>query len=1102
MACIRTSRTELEKARTEAMVKVNAQTVFNHIEGLESNRSLLMSRWVWELLQNARDAASADGKLKVEFAFAPDGLTFRHNGTPFSNEEIVHLIYHGSTKRGRTGRLGQFGIGFLSTHLISKQIGIRGQMQNGDLFSFLLNREGDSFTALAENMDKSWEDFNKSLIPGNETVSSEFTTEYCYPLDADVSEFVKAGLLKLRNYAPYLLAFNDVLTSIRIKEHEVNSEIIKEIRQPLDGGIYLIQIQTIDGTGKRGERYVALAVDEQLSVAVLAVKENGGLTVDLDISAPKIFLAFPLSDTHDFCFPAVINCELFKPRENRDGIYLGTGDNEANRSNQLLIQKACNLLLKLLVHATERNWWKAHRMAQLGVLKNKAWLDEDWYKDLVKAELIEPIRSANLFVTLSHERISPKDAWIPIGSGDLSSQRIWGLASELKEGEKKLPLKEDTEDWIQNLISWSGFLDQEPHSLLEGFTLQKLAEHVANLHTIENLAEALAENTDPINWVNEFYLSIHEAGLSYLLDDLGLLPDQKGTLRRASELFRDEGIDERLKNIGENLNINYREKLLHHNVTLENIKEKLHTQKNDDLLAEVLQELKRRADQRPLDDEFRRANVELFTWILRNDHLESLEGFPAITEADSESEHCILQLRVYTSPDDSKPLAPFNCWPEKARAFNTLFPKRMVLGSEYFDNCSDEELWAKLAARGYLRTTLLYTKSERIDTFLPEGTMPESEEGISHRTAEKVKVSKIAFLTADDIGLLPTVRKSKVKAVQLLRFLVQYMVEEDSTGFDVLQVDCECGISHRYYRAGWLIPLKTRQWVPLGGNKSSQPTAGSLARLVEEENDLTKMLSEGVGTKLMEVLDVSIAEFTLQSIAKDEDTKVKLIRSLSDIAEATGNDIDKISMLAEEIKTYPEVLCGIEEHRIRREKVRRNQLIGGQVEQCLKELLEIEGLKVTRTGVGSDFEVENDVIEGDEEILLNVNKGRRTYLVEVKSTRDENVRMTVRQACTAVGEKGRFVLCIVRLSEEEVTKEAVLERSHFVLDIGERIQPVWNEYLLLEATKRDAQVQTGDIKLEMTQSETRFSIGQETWASGVNFEDVAEYFLNNKDDKE
>ena len=68
------------------------------------------------------------------------------NGLPFTSNSVTHLIYHGSTKHHLTDSdpIGQFGTGFLTTHLISKTVTVKGIFEGGKHFSFLLDRRGDS----------------------------------------------------------------------------------------------------------------------------------------------------------------------------------------------------------------------------------------------------------------------------------------------------------------------------------------------------------------------------------------------------------------------------------------------------------------------------------------------------------------------------------------------------------------------------------------------------------------------------------------------------------------------------------------------------------------------------------------------------------------------------------------------------------------------------------------------------------------------------------------------------------------------------------------------------------------------------------------------
>ncbi|MDQ4682040.1 ATP-binding protein, partial [Stenotrophomonas maltophilia group sp. RNC7] len=57
-------------------------------------------RWVWELLQNAKDVSYPDSKTKVqiELDLNYNYLKFSHNGKPFTAENITFLVGQVSSK--------------------------------------------------------------------------------------------------------------------------------------------------------------------------------------------------------------------------------------------------------------------------------------------------------------------------------------------------------------------------------------------------------------------------------------------------------------------------------------------------------------------------------------------------------------------------------------------------------------------------------------------------------------------------------------------------------------------------------------------------------------------------------------------------------------------------------------------------------------------------------------------------------------------------------------------------------------------------------------------------------------------------------------------
>ena len=128
-----------DKIKDRVLTDNTAQGILNHLKELASNRARMQRRWVWELLQNARDAsADDDTHLSASIELDDGELVFQHNGRGFTEEEVAHLIYHGSTKVEDKKTIGQYGSGFLTTHLLSPEVDVSGQLSDGRSFNFRL----------------------------------------------------------------------------------------------------------------------------------------------------------------------------------------------------------------------------------------------------------------------------------------------------------------------------------------------------------------------------------------------------------------------------------------------------------------------------------------------------------------------------------------------------------------------------------------------------------------------------------------------------------------------------------------------------------------------------------------------------------------------------------------------------------------------------------------------------------------------------------------------------------------------------------------------------------------------------------------------------
>src|SRR5262249_6816425 len=149
---------------------------------------------------------------------------------------------------------------------------------------------------------------------------------------------------------------------------------------------------------------------EGTSVAVeLARKSRRWRVVELT-NTPRIFVAFPLTATRDFCLPVVMNNESLQPREDRDTIFLK--ENREGNPNLNVVEGACDLAARLAMLAAAKDWERGVALSRLGELRQSDWLDEVWLRSLLAERFVEPLRQAKIMPVAVGQRRPPIDGRI------------------------------------------------------------------------------------------------------------------------------------------------------------------------------------------------------------------------------------------------------------------------------------------------------------------------------------------------------------------------------------------------------------------------------------------------------------------------------------------------------------------------------------------------------------------------------------------------------------------------------------------------------------------------------------------------------------------
>lgn len=988
---------EFAAIRTQVLTDNTAQSVLNHLRELEDNRAHVRTRWVWELLQNARDAAvKSDGRLVASIAQDENEIVFSHNGDNFKMAEIAHLIYHGSTKVESAETIGQYGSGFLTTHLLSPEIEVSGRLEDGRSFSFPLKRELGSVSELSASMRNAEVAFVSSL--SNAAATDDFPTKFRYPRQEGVRDVVAEGIAKLKQCAPLIVAFNRQFAAINIATPSgvvVFDVVDRKVLQ--QSGIEQIAVSETTNGNKRMIRYL-VAHGDKLSVAVPVETTDDGLECRQIENTPRLFLGFPLIGTENFSFPAIINSFRFTPTENRDGVYLWQAEgSNANLENQAVLEEACGLLVGMLQYVVASGWRNAYRLAEIPDLQRQNWLDGDKLRDFLKESLIERIRQIPAVLNESGQAILPKESEIPLADTAEGVAGLWDLLVEWQDDGDIWPRRDESAGWCDAVKSWAALLDRDPGSFDETTDGRKLASRVDTVshaplsnprtHRVSLLADSLKGNRPTINWLDQLITFLRANGQGDAVSEHRIVPSQEGFLRTSPKLHRDVGISEELKTVAGLLEWRIKAELRDTRITSLAEKPGAGDWDNAHVLKALTEKLKERADKNP-DADFAEASVRLFSWIAGRENWDSLLDFPVFSEEPDAARRRVIKLDR-AAAEEVRPFAPVPSWEKDLQPFEELFPRRFILSEDFFKSSQDLEIWRTLEDRGFIRRDPIIRREVHFDIFRPDQPLPDND--TEHKTAERVTVTDVAFLTRGGIGMMARVRESQRLARVFWRFLTEWLIVRDPDGMEVNEADCDCKGSHRYYPAEWLEPVVENKWVPVGERRADWVTAKSLAILFRSGGWAVSSLVENREiANFLQIVGIRPSELAFETVATDDNARAALENTVTRMLVSAGENIkhlDHARQFIEDLKSDEGLPGVLEERRKQRQRVHENQHLGEVVEDLVKGSLQEAGFKVCRTGKGSDFEIEPASTETDDVASLELERAGQTWLVEVKSTR-------------------------------------------------------------------------------------------------------------------
>ncbi|RST29389.1 sacsin N-terminal ATP-binding-like domain-containing protein [Chryseobacterium lacus] len=561
----------VNNAFNELLNKMYISNVRNRLRQLNEPTENDCKRWIWELIQNAKDSISQDpdkSSVDVKIIAKENEVIFKHNGSPFTAKAQLGLLYkYSEGKVNNSESTGRFGTGFLTTHTLSKIVSIEGDVFTNDDkelcgFSATMYRDGLDEPELLEGVEK----MRKSMIYTKEL--NNWTT-YTYHLNTPQNKNALTLGLKdfIQNIAQVML-FCKELNTVELDNNGEITKIIRKEPQELSNKIFLSEFKINNSTRRFIHKYVEEHSEEltkrfktdrnvRLMAAIEIDKENNLVENE---TAPSHFCVLPLVGSEKHIMPVYLNSPDFEPDSERESLILIGEDMLADKEviseggiNRLILKKSIELYDSLVSYLSASNFHKLYLLAK-GLKRvpdfeksfNKEWFEKEMilsYREVLKKYAIVETENGNQ--KLFNDDDTP-NIIIPQGNKEVR-QKIYSLASELFP--TNLPLEKYASDWAH--LAWSD---------CRLFQKEDFCQFVARKQNASNLPS--------YDWLNKFLSFIKEEDEA-LLKKYALVPNSNGDLISLEDETFSEGIEltEYMLGVLNNLGKDLTPSLLNINIT-------------------------------------------------------------------------------------------------------------------------------------------------------------------------------------------------------------------------------------------------------------------------------------------------------------------------------------------------------------------------------------------------------------------------------------------------------------------------------------------------------------------------------------------------------
>ncbi len=565
-----------QDALEELVRKMYISNVSKRLRELNQPSENDKKRWIWELIQNAKDTIANDDSrstINVKIKIDGDTVIFTHDGNPFTLNARFGLLWKYSEAKETQESTGRFGTGFLTTHCLSKIVSIESDVyeaKDSDRllgFQVTMFRDGDTEAELLEGLDR----MRDSEVWLEDTFNH---TSFTYHIKSDSGrEALKLGIANFYDNIAQTMLFCPELSSVEMNNNGEITKINRGEINTLGNGIVEAPI-IFTGAIEKTRTFLLVGMEKGSSELTARYKQPRKLRLQAAVEVNSenqivakenscgFYCVLPLVGIDSqLDEPIYVNCPDFEPDSERQSLILNgqviNGENGLITEvgiNRMIYTEILTLYKQLLSHINENKIGHEYLMAK-GLKGSKVHdkLDKEWYKNVVLKEYRDILKSLKIARVNSGEKISLIDSIIIKESKEEDETRLYKLVSHLYPESMLL----ENYDWAS--VIWK---DDE----IRVWNIEDFCEHISSTYSNWNEIPNLT-GEELSKWYNDFLLLVLVYNES-LLTKYALLPDMYGKFhKRDGSLKQNINVSTQALEILNKLGKDKRGELLHQNIT-------------------------------------------------------------------------------------------------------------------------------------------------------------------------------------------------------------------------------------------------------------------------------------------------------------------------------------------------------------------------------------------------------------------------------------------------------------------------------------------------------------------------------------------------------